>query len=131
MHKAQKIPHWSLDYAMKSSGEYVDYVLEHLAAIDPVKLSRFFGGLGISRNTVQFAMIMDNSLYFVVNADTRKKYQQAGMKAFSYLKKTGRIDVSKYYEVPEDILTEPDLLRLWAEEAIAIASAIKSKSKKP
>ena len=72
-------------------------------------------------------MIMGNSLYFAVDEDSRKKYEQAGMQPFSYMTKKGRIQVRKYFELPEDVFTDPEQLRLWANEAIQAAN----KTKKP
>jgi DNA transformation protein len=112
---------------VSASAEFTDYVLEHLAAIGPVRLGRFFGGVGISSGAVQFAMIMGNSLYFAVDEGSRKKYEQAGMQPFSYLTKKGRIQVRKFFELPEEVLTDAAQLRVWAEESIRVAT----KTKKP
>ncbi len=49
------------------------------------------------------------------------------MQSFSYLTKKGRVQVRKYYELPEEVLTDPAQLRLWADEAMGIAR----KTKKP
>lgn len=103
------------------------YVMELLEPIGPVQTGRFFGGVGISNGFAQFAMIMGNSLYFVVNEDTRGKYEQAGMQPFSYTTKKGHIQVRRYFELPEDILTDPEQLRVWASEAMFIASSTKPK----
>ena len=72
-------------------------------------------------------MIMGNSLYFVVDETTRKKYEQAGMQPFSYMTKKGRVQVRKYFELPEEVLTDPAQLRIWADEAMGVAR----KTKKP
>ncbi|MFA5921982.1 MAG: TfoX/Sxy family protein [Methylococcaceae bacterium] len=109
------------------SAEYVDYVLEHLQSIAPVQTSRFFGGVGVSNGFVQFAMMMGNSLYFVVDDDSRKKYEQAGMQPFSYMTKKGRVQVRRYFEVPEEVLTDSEQLRHWANVAMLVAK----KTKKP
>jgi DNA transformation protein and related proteins len=114
---------------MTPSAEYKDYVLEFLEPLFPVRISRFFGGIGISYDAVQFAMIMGNSLYFVVDENTRKKYEHAGMQPFSYMTQRGRIQVRKYFELPEDVLNDPEQLRLWANEAIQVAAKTK-KSKR-
>lgn len=107
------------------SAEYTGYVLELLEPIGAVQTGRFFGGVGISNGYAQFAMIMGNCLYFVVDEDTRGKYEQAGMQSFSYMTKKGRIQVRKYFELPEDILTDPEQLRLWASEAMSVAGKTK------
>lgn len=112
---------------MTASAEYTEYVLELLEPVGPVKTSRFFGGVGISRRSVQFAMIMGNSLYFVVDDNTRKKYEKSDMSSFSYTTKKGRVQVRKYFELPEEVLTDPEQLRLWTEESIQVAN----KTKKP
>jgi DNA transformation protein and related proteins len=90
------------------SAEYIEYILEHLQPISSLQTSRFFGGLGVSNGFVQFAMMMGNSLYFVVDDGSRKKYEQAGMQAFSYMTKKGCIQVRRYYEVPEEVLTDSE-----------------------
>ena len=112
---------------LTASAEYTEYVLELLEPIGPVRASRFFGGVGISHGLVQFAMIMGSSLYFVVNDNTRQKYEKAGMTAFSYTTRKGRIQVRKYFELPEEVLTDTEQLRLWASESIQVAA----KTKKP
>ena len=106
---------------MIASAEYTEYVLELLEPIGPMKTSRFFGGVGISRNSIQFAMIMGNSLYLVVDDHTRQKYEKSGMEPFSYATKRGQVQVRRYFELPEEILTDPGQLRLWANESIQVA----------
>jgi DNA transformation protein len=112
---------------MSASTEYTAYVLEMLGPTGPVRTGRFFGGVGILSGSVQFAMIMGNSLYFVVDDSTRPKYERAGMAPFAYTTKKGQVQVRKYFELPEDILTDPEQLRQWVNESRRIAA----KDKKP
>lgn len=107
--------------------EYTEYVLELLSPVGPVSVGRFFGGVGLSRASVQFAMIMDNSLYFVVDDTTRARYEAAGMKPFSYATKQGRVQVRRYFELPEEVLSDPEELRTWAQESLRVASIRKTK----
>lgn len=112
---------------MSASAEYTEYVLELLEPLGRVRTARFFGGVGLSVGTAQFAMIMGNTLYFVVDDGTRPKYEKAGMAPFSYLTKKGRVQVRRYYELPEEILTDAQSLKLWAAESIKLAA----RDKKP
>jgi DNA transformation protein and related proteins len=107
---------------MSASAQFTEFVLENLEVIGPVHKTRFFGGVGFSFGSVQFAMLMDNTVYFVVDDKTREKYEHAGMRAFSYLTKNGRIQVRRYFELPEDVLTDRSELKRWAAEAIEVAS---------
>ena len=114
---------------MAATDEYTRYVLELLTPVGPVRASRFFGGVGLSRASVQFAMIMDNSLYFVVDDTTRAGYEAAGMQSFSYDTKKGRVQVRRYFEVPEEVLSDPDELFAWAQASLRVA-ARKSKPRR-
>jgi DNA transformation protein and related proteins len=111
------------------STEYTEYILESLKPIGPVQTGRFFGGVGISNGFAQFAMIMGNRLYFVTDENSRNKYVQAGMQPFSYMTQKGQVQVRRYFELPENILTDVEQLRLWASEAMNIASKTKGRSK--
>jgi len=83
-----------------STKDYIKYVLDLLQPINAISSDRFFDGQGITCDSVQFAMIMDNSLFFVVDYTTRDKYIAKGTECFWYKKKTGKINVKKYHEVP-------------------------------
>lgn len=114
---------------MTANSEYAEYVLELLAPIGEVRAGRFFGGVALSQGAQQFAMIMENTLYFVVNDETRPRYEQAGMQPFSYATKKGQVQVRRYFELPEDVLADPEQLRLWANEAMRVAGNTKRATK--
>ena len=44
------------------------------------------------------------------------------MALFSYMTKKGRVQVRRYYELPENVLTDPEQLRRWADESKRIAT---------
>lgn len=115
---------------MSASAEYTEYVLDLLSPIGSVRIGRFFGGVGIFYDAAQFAMIMGNCLYFAVDNDSRAKYERAGMQPFSYSTKKGRIFVRKYFELPEEVLNNPEQLVLWAREAIAVGIKTKKIAKR-
>jgi len=110
-----------------STDEFVDYVTELLEPIHKLSVGRFFGGIGLKTDTVQFAMLMDNSLFFVVDDSTRPKYEAKGMTCFWYNTKKKRVNVKKYYEVPGDLFDDPVTLVEWAKESVKIAQKLKQK----
>ena len=107
---------------MSASAQFTNYVLDLLAPVGAVRTTHFFGGVGICAGATQFAMIMGNSLYFVVDDGTRPKYERAGMRPFSYRTRHGTREVRRYFELPEEVLTDPHELRAWMRESIGIAS---------
>lgn len=108
-----------------SSQDYVEFVKEQLASMHDIASGRFFGGVGLSAGGVQFAMIMGNSLYFVVNDVTRPAYEKMGSRCFWYTTKKGRVDVKKYYEVPGEFLDDQERLLSLANESIVVARKAK------
>ncbi|HTD03250.1 TfoX/Sxy family protein [Undibacterium sp.] len=112
---------------MSVSTEFTAYIKEKFELLGGVSFSRFFGGLGISYNDVQFAMVIGNTLYFCVDDNSREDYRQIGMQPFSYASKKKTILINKYYSVPEDVLDNPDSLREWAQAAIKAAHATSKK----
>ena len=108
-----------------STESYVEYIHELLQPIKTVSSGKFFGGIGLKSNNVQFAMIMDNSLFFVVDDSSRPEYEKYGMDCFWYTKKTGRVNVKKYHQVPEELFEDQETLIQWAKQSITIAKRLK------
>lgn len=106
---------------MSANPEFIAYVRELLAPLANIDEGSFFGGFAFKSHSLQFAMIMGNSLYFCVDNNTRPKYQALGMEPFSYATKKGRVEVKKYFSAPEDLLEDQEKLILWAREAIQAA----------
>jgi DNA transformation protein and related proteins len=109
----------------KVSDDYVAFVKDQLDSLRDISAKRFFGGVGLSSEGTQFAMIMGSSLYFVVDEGTRPKYEKMGSSSFSYSTKKGRIAVKKYYAVPAEIIEDQEQLVLLAQESIRVASSLK------
>jgi DNA transformation protein len=112
------------------SSEYVEYIVEQLSAIAGLTSGRFFGGIGLSASSVQFAMVMGNSLYFAVDDATRPRYEQMGSSCFSYNTKNGRVQVKRYFQVPAAALEDQGALVALAEEAIQVALKFKRRTRK-
>ena len=115
---------------MAVTADFLAFVKDQLEPIVDITSGRFFGGAGLSADGVQFAMIMGNSLYFVVSNATRPKYEARGSTCFSYTTKKGRVDVRKYFEVPAEFLEDPDRLLDLAHESIDAARRAKRSVKK-
>jgi DNA transformation protein len=109
---------------MSASTEFTAYILDRLQVLGSIETRRFFGGVGLLADATQFAMIMGNTVYFVVNDATRAKYEQAGMSCFSYSTKTKLVQVRRYFALPEEVLEDQDVLQSWAGEAMLAARKI-------
>ncbi|MGQ0710755.1 MAG: TfoX/Sxy family protein [Rhodoferax sp.] len=107
-----------------TSTEYADFIIDQLAPIGVIQRVRFFGGIGLTAGGVQFAMLMKNTLYFCVNDATRPSYEALGSRCFSYATKKGRVEVKRYYQVPDAIVEQRDEIVAWARKAL-VSAAVK------
>ncbi len=72
-----------------------------------------------------FALIADDTLYLKVDESNRPDFEARGMGPFRPYAEHG--EVMQYYEVPADLLDDPEALRPWAEKAITVAGRKKVK----
>lgn len=105
---------------MSVSDDYRDFVLEQLAGAGRVTPRRMFGGVGLYLDGLFFALIADDTLYLKTDDSNRPRFQRAGSRPFCpYPDRPDR--QMGYWEVPAEVLEDPDELRLWAREALAVA----------
>ncbi|MEJ8815309.1 TfoX/Sxy family protein [Variovorax ureilyticus] len=115
---------------MSTSSDFAEFVKEQLAAVHGVQAKRLFSGVGLSAHGVQFAMIIDNVLYFVVDDATRPAYEAMGSQCFSYTTKVRHVEVRRYYAVPGEVIEDRQRLAMLARESLEIAARPR-KSPKP
>ena len=104
----------------KPSDEFTRFVLDQLARLPMLTSAPFFGGIGLKSGASFFGMIMDGMLYFSTSPATRAEYEVRGSRCFSYAKQ-GKVQATKLFEVPAEVLDDADMLRDWAQRAIADA----------
>lgn len=95
-----------------------------------VRLTRFFGGAGLSKDGLQFGFVINGTFYFRVDADGRQEYAARGASPFDYVARGKTVRVAIYYEVPVDIFESDEELAQWASQAIVVATKNKSRGPK-
>lgn len=112
---------------MPVSESYRTFVLEQIGRVIPrVRGRSMFGGVGVYSGDHFFALIDDDVLFFKVDDSTRPEFIAAGMRAWSPFKDDR--EMKGYYQLPAELLEEPDELQGWVEKAVRVA-ATKKKSK--
>lgn len=99
----------------------VESIVDRVAAHVPVWTRPYFGGTALVHDDVQFAMVMGDTLYLVVDGHTRPGLEAAGSAPFRYLTGRGPVTVGRYQSVPGSVFDEPDALRGWIDAAIRAA----------
>ena len=84
-----------------------------------------FGGVGVYAAELFFALLDDDTLYLKVDDATRPQFEDRGMAPFRPYGEEG--EVMGYYEVPADVLEDPEALGAWVEAALAVARRAKGR----
>jgi DNA transformation protein len=100
---------------MNKEDSFKEFVLDQLKDAGGVVSRAMFGGHGLYRGGAFFGIVFKGRLYFKTNDSTRTGYVERGMKAF---RPNPRQTLKNYFEVPVEIIDEPDQLVDWAEAAI-------------
>ena len=96
------------------------FVTEQLSrASVPIRTRAMFGGVGLYSGELFFALIDDDLLYFKVDDTNRPDFEARGMGPFRPAAEGG--EVMQYYQMPEDLLEDVEMLGEWARKAIAVA----------
>mgnify|MGYP000194579378 CR=1 FL=1 len=115
---------------MAISPEYREFLEDQFASFGPIAIRRMFGGAGLFRDGLMFALVAADTLYFKVDDTNQADFEARNMEPFTSLRKSKPASL-RYYQVPAEILEDPLELRPWAEKAFAVAlSAAQSKASK-
>ena len=109
-------------------GDYLDFVIDALSGWHRVSGRRMFGGCGVYRQGVMFALIVGDMLYFKADDSNRTDYQQAGSGPFVYHARGKPVALS-YWLVPIDVLEDRETLGHWAQKAYL--AGLKAQAAKP
>lgn len=106
---------------MSTSREFADHITDMLEPLGDIRAHRMFGGYGIKYGEVNFALLLNDLPYFRTDDGSRPDYEERGSAPFSYMRKGQMATLGNYWEVPSEILEDPDILRVWARTAIDAA----------
>src|SRR5437899_777734 len=105
-----------------TSRELIDFLIDSVEqAIGPIKSRKMFGGIGIWKDSVFLAMIIDGVLSVRLDEANEADYVKRGFVPNDPSSAgKGR---KRYYEVPGDILEDATLLEEWLERALDVAAS--------
>ena len=99
---------------------FAEFVLEQMSGIPGVGLKAMFGGYGIYREGLMFALIADESLYFKADDALVVEFTALGLPPFVF-ESRGKSVAMKYHLAPESVFEESAQMRHWADKAFLCA----------
>jgi DNA transformation protein len=100
--------------------EFVEHVLEMLEHCGAIRAMRMFGGYGLYRDDLMFALVADDVLYFKTDGESRGLFEERGLSPFVYVRKGERTKTS-YYTAPEEVFDGPEVAETWVRVACEAA----------
>jgi DNA transformation protein len=100
--------------------QFKDRVLDELSVIGDITSRPMFGGYGLYWRDTIFGIVFGDRLYLKVDDRSKDDFVSRGMGPF---RPNERQTLNSYYEVPPDVLIEPEALLSWAREAIRAAQS--------
>lgn len=95
---------------------FVNDLVKRLEPLGSVRARAMFGGHGIFKDDIMFALVADEVVFFKVDATSKADFEAAGGEPFVYVK-NGQPMTMSYWRVSETCPTDDtDLLR-WAHVA--------------
>lgn len=105
-----------------------DHLAELFEPLGGVSIRRMFGGLGVFRQGLMFALVANDVLYFKTDEETLPRFVAEECGPFVFGSKRGQVETS-YRQAPERLYDEPDDFAEWAREAFAVALRTQKKPK--
>jgi DNA transformation protein and related proteins len=116
---------------MATSAGFLDFIKEQLQDFGTVSVRRMFGGAGIFRDGLMFALIADETLYLKADAVSQGDFEALSLPPFTYGAKGGKRTVMAYWRAPEACLDDRDEMTEWARKAFGAALRAKKPLKVP
>ena len=112
------------------AGGFRELLEELFAPLGGVTIKRMFGGLGVFKETLMFALVSDDVLYLKADEATAPRFEGEGYGRWTYPGHK-RAVAMPYWQLPERLLDEPDEFVEWARAAFEVARRNRTKQKKP
>jgi DNA transformation protein len=116
--------------AAVTAGLNPDYVQELFTAFGPVSVRRMFSGAGVFADGLMIAIVNDGAIFLKAGPDGGAAFEREGCQPFHFAKKSGQVQLTSYWRMPDRLYDDPDELALWARAALAAAQTKASQKRR-
>lgn len=116
---------------MTATPEFLEHLRDMLDGFGPFAIRRMFGGAGLFRDGLMFALIAEDVLYFKADELSRGEFEAAGSSPFVYDRKGRDAVVMSYWRAPDEDMDDAGALAVWAAKGWEAARRAASNKAKP
>lgn len=102
-------------------------MVSRMADLGGVQARPMFGGHGLFRHGLMFALTMGEQLYFKTDAQSVPAFEQRGLQPFRYTDRHGREGALRYHEAPPEVFEDDQAMHQWA--TLAWESALRAQAR--
>ena len=107
---------------MSADSALVAHLVDVLRPLGGVSARRMFGGAGLFRDGVMFALVSDEVLHLKTDATTIPAFEAEDLGPFAYGTKNGKRVLTSYWRAPERLLDDDEEMRAWCRRAADVAA---------
>lgn len=111
---------------MSASRDFLALVKELFAPLGGITSRSMFGGIGVYSRGVMFGLIFDDALYLKADGDSQQAFQARNCGPFVYENSAGKPVTTSYWQMPAELVDEPDEALAWGKTALKVAQAVKA-----
>jgi DNA transformation protein len=111
-----------------NENEFISFLLELLEPLGSVEAKSMFGGFGIYRQGLMFALVSEDTLYLKADEVNRSEFEGKRLPRFTYERRGKTLSMS-YYQAPPEAMDNAETLCGWAQKAYD--AAVRAAQKKP
>ena len=110
-----------------------DWVLEHFAALGPLRIKPMFGAAAVYADDLIWALLDDGVVWLKADDENEAALRAAGSRQFTYPTKDGQAMSMAYWSLPETAADDADEAVGWARASMAAAvrKAARKRPRKP
>jgi len=103
------------------------HIVDLMRAFGSVQARAMFGGHGLYRDGLMFALLLDERLYLKVDDNNQAAFDAQGLLPFTYVTKDGKTGRLRYHEAPPEVFEDPQVMAHWAR--VAYEAAVRAGAK--
>lgn len=108
--------------AVPTESALVDHLIDVLYPLGGIAARRMFGGAGVFRDGLMFALVSDEVLYLKADATTVPAFEAEDLGPFTYGTKNGDRVLTSYWRAPDRLLDDDEEMRDWCRRAADVAA---------
>jgi DNA transformation protein len=98
---------------MAADPALIDWVAEAMEPIGHVTSKRLFGGAALYCDSVAFAIVAFDALWFKADAESDAAWDAIAAPRFTVEREGGKVQSMNYRRAPDDVYDDADELRRW------------------